>query len=307
MKLCVPVRMANGLESCIEPHLPNAEHLLIIDTETRELQHVALRDRQAGEGEAPRFDAVLCGSIDSATKGALVEKGILAFGTEARTAGEAIAEFEEANLAAYRSGGGCGNSGRHAGGGCCGGHDHGEEHSHAHTHEGGGCCGGGEGRAGKDGHGCGGKGGCGGQGHGDEHGHAHKGEGGGGCGCGGQDRQPDAIARKMGADALRIAVSSQNRKTVTDHAGRCRKFWVYEVRQNKVHDKTLRELTLEQTLHSSPLGDDHPLDDVHVMITAGMSPFLYQRLQRGGIKGFVTDEADPDKAVQMLLDKVAQR
>ena len=307
MKLCVPVRMANGLESCIEPHLPNAEHLLIIDTETRELQHVALRDRQAGEGEAPRFDAVLCGSIDSATKGALVEKGILAFGTEARTAGEAIAEFEEANLAAYRSGGGCGNSGRHAGGGCCGGHDHGEEHSHAHTHEGGGCCGGGEGGAGKDGHGCGGKGGCGGQGHGDEHGHAHKGEGGGGCGCGGQDRQLDAIARKMGADALRIAVSSQNRKTVTDHAGRCRKFWVYEVRQNKVHDKTLRELTLEQTLHSSPLGDDHPLDDVHVMITAGMSPFLYQRLQRGGIKGFVTDEADPDKAVQMLLDKVAQR
>ena len=49
-----------------------------------------------------------------------------------------------------------------------------------------------------------------------------------------------------------------------------------------------------------------PLDDVHVMITAGMSPFLYQRLQRGGIKGFVTDESDPDKAVQMLIDKVVQ-
>ena len=32
---------------------------------------------------------------------------------------------------------------------------------------------------------------------------------------------------------------------------------------------------------------------------------LFQRLQRGGIKPFVTDEADPDKAVQMLLDKVA--
>ena len=99
MKLCVPVRVANGLESCIEPHLPNAEHLLIIDTETRELQHVSLRDQPAEGGEAPRFDAVLCGSIDSATKEALVEKGILAFGTEARTAGEAIAEFEEANLA----------------------------------------------------------------------------------------------------------------------------------------------------------------------------------------------------------------
>lgn len=301
MKLCVPVRVANGLESCIEPHLPNAEHLLIIDTETRELQHVSLRDQPAEGGEAPRFDAVLCGSIDSATKAALVEKGILAFGTEARTAGEAIAEFEEANLAAYRSGG-CG------GGGCCGGHGHEHEHDHGHAHDEahaaheGGCCGGGG--ANKEGHGCGGKGGCGGHGHGDESHHEKK--SGGGCGCGGQDKSQDAIARKMRADALRIAVSSQNRKTVTDHAGRCRKFWVYEIRQNKVHNKTLRELTLEQTLHSSPLGDDHPLDDVHVMITAGMSPFLYQRLQRGGIKGYVTDESDPDKAVQMLLDKVAQ-
>ena len=110
----------------------------------------------------------------------------------------------------------------------------------------------------------------------------------------------------MRADALRIAVSSQNRKTVTDHAGRCRKSWVYEVRQNKVDNKVLRELTLEQTLHSSQLGEDHPLDDVHVLITAGMSPFLYQRLQRSGIRGFVTDQSDPDLAVQTLLQKVAQ-
>ena len=297
MKLCVPVRVPNGIESCIEPHLPNAEYILLFDTETREFEHVSLRE-PAGDRDAPRFDAVLCGSVDSATKEALVEKGILAFGTEARTAGEAIAEFEEANLAGGRAGG-CG----HGGGGCCGGHGHDDVHGHEHAHDGGGCCGGGDGSVEKEGHGCGGKGGCGGHGHGQGHDHGSES---GGCGCGGQDRSQDAIARKMRSDALRIAVSSQNRKTVTDHAGRCRKFWVYEVRQNKVDNKILRELTLEQTLHSSPLGDDHPLDDVHVLITAGMSPFLYQRLQRGGIKGFVTEEADPDKAVQLLLSKVAQ-
>jgi len=289
MKICVPVRVPNGLESCIEPHLPNAEHLLFFDTETRAIEHLALREYQAAAGEPPRFDAVLCGSVDAATKEALVEKGILAFGTEALTAGEAIAEFEAANPVAQQ--GGCG------GGGCCGGHGHDEEHAHAH--EGGGCCGGGGEK--KEG-GCGGGGGCGGHGH--EHGHGEGGHG-GGCGCGGQDRHQDAIARKMKADALRIAVSSQNRRTVTDHAGRCRKFWVYEIRQNKVDNKVLRELSLEQTLHSAQLGDDHPLDDVHVLITAGMSPYLFQRLQRGGIKPFVTEEADPDKAVQMLLDKVA--
>ena len=281
MKLCVPVRAPNGLESCIEPHLPNAEHLLFFDTETRELEHVSLRDQQTGAGTAPLFDAVLCGSVDSATKEALIEKGILAFGTEARTAGDAISEFEEANIAEQRSGG-CGHGSGHAEGGCCKG---------------------GEGRADKEGHSCGGKGGCGGHGHGEGHDHEHKS---GGCGCGSQDQNQNAIARKMRSDALRIAVSSQNRKTVTDHAGRCRNFWVYEVRQNKVDNKRLLELVLEQTLHSSQLGDGHPLDDVHVLITTGMSPFLLQRLQRGGVKGFVTDESDPDKAVQMLLDKVAQ-
>lgn len=290
MKLCVPVRVPNGLDSCVEPHLPNAEHLLFFDTETRDLTHVALREHQEGSA-TPRFDAVLCGSVDRATKDALVEQGILAFGTEARTAGEAIAEFEAANPLEHH-GGGCG-------GGCQGG---GHADHDAHGHDGGGCCGGKEGREKKAGHGCRGKGGCGGHGRDSGHDDHH----GGGCGCGGHDRPQDAIARKMRADALRIAVSSQNRRTVTDHAGRCRKFWVYEIRQNKVGNKTLRELTLEQTLHSSQLGDNHPLDDVHVMITAGMSPFLFQRLQRGGIKPFVTDEQDPDKAVQMLLDKVAQ-
>ena len=271
MKLCIPVRVPNGLESCVEPHLPNAAHLLFFDTETRAIQHVALSDHPGGSPAADsQFDVVLCGSVDKTTKEALVEKGILAFGTDALTAGEAIAEFETLNPSAGRTGG-CGHGDEHSSGGCGGG-----------------------------GHGCDGKGGCGGKKHGEEHAHKE-----GGCGCGGHDRPQDAIFRKMRADALRIAVSSQNRRTITDHAGRCRKFWVYEIRGNRIDNKTLRELTLEQTLHSSQLGDDHPLDDVHVMITAGMSPFLYQRLQRGGIKPFVTEEADPDKAVQMLLDKVA--
>ena len=298
MKLCIPVRIPNGLDSCIEPHLPHAEHLLFFDTETRQCEHVSLRDDEEGTRAGMPFDAVLCGSFDGATRQALVDRGVMVVGTEARTAGEAIAEFEAANLA-------LGNiTAEHAGGGCCQERGQHADHDETHHHAGEGCCqNGGSAHAGKEHHGCNGKGGCGGRGHGQGDDHEHKE---GGCGCGGQDRHQDAFARKMRADALRIAVSSQNRKTVTDHAGRCRKFWVYEVRQNKVDNKVLRELTLEQTLHSSQLGEDHPLDDVHVLITAGMSPFLYQRLQRSGIRGFVTDQSDPDLAVQTLLQKVAQ-
>ena len=274
MKLCVPVRVPNGLNSCVEPHLPNAEFLLFFDTKTREFEHVFLKEQQEGAGANIRFDVVLCGSMDRATKQALAEKGVQAFGTEALTAAEAIAEFEEMNFPDGQKV----QFGSSQQGGCGCANPHRDEYGHAEA-EGGCHCG-----TGNSGHGC----------------------GKGGCGCGNHDDQgADAFARKRHADALRIAVSSQNCKTVTDHAGRCRKFWVYEIRQNKVDNKTLRELTSEQTLHSSSLGADHPLDDVHVLITTGMSPFLYQRLQKGGIRGFITDESDPDRAVEMLLQKVA--
>ncbi|MDR2113007.1 MAG: hypothetical protein LBQ62_07920 [Candidatus Accumulibacter sp.] len=281
MKLCVPVRVPAGLESCVEPHLPDAEHLLFFDTETRGIRHVDLREQQDGAGGTMPFDAVLCASFDKATHAALAERGILAFGTEARTAGEAIAEFETAILPAWRPD-------------AC---RQGDGHSAA------GHAAGGDGEMG--GHGCDGGGGCGGhkldERRDERHGHKE-----GGCACGRHDRHWPDVSRKMQTGALMIAVSSQNRKTVTEHAGRCRKFWVYEIRGNRVGGKTLRELTREQTLHSSPLGDGHPLDGVHVLITGGMSPFLYQRLRLGGIRPFITEESDPDRAVEMLLEKVAQ-
>ena len=36
---------------------------------------------------------------------------------------------------------------------------------------------------------------------------------------------------------MKIAVTSQNRKTVTGHAGKCRKFWIYEVEGSAVISK----------------------------------------------------------------------
>ena len=296
MKICIPIRTPNGLDSCVEPHLPNAEHLLFFDTETREVRHLSLRGDEGDTIEQFPFEVVLCESLDEVTKRALSDRGILAFGTEARRAGDAIVEFEEANPTAAVP-----DEDVPEGDGQQAAHDLGD---HAH----GGGCGCGEHGHGRSGgrNGCDGRGGCGGRGHDENYDHAHDKPHEGGCGCSGQAPSGQAARSKMQAEALKIAVSSQNRKTITDHAGRCRKFWVYEIRGNKVDSKTLRELSMEQTLHSSSLGDGHPLDDVHVMITTGMSPFLYQRLERGGIKPYVTEEADPDKAVELLLDKVAR-
>lgn len=65
---------------------------------------------------------------------------------------------------------------------------------------------------------------------------------------------------------MKIAVASQNRKTVTGHAGKCRKFWIYGIDHDSVKGKTLLELPTDQSFHASH-GQPHPLDDVQVLIT----------------------------------------
>ena len=100
---------------------------------------------------------------------------------------------------------------------------------------------------------------------------------------------------------MKIAVTSQNRRTVTEHAGKCRKFWVYEIEEGQVVNKTLLELPIEQSLHQSSLQEPHPLDTVQVLITAGMGPGLQRRLAAKGITALMTAETDPDQAVAAYL------
>jgi predicted Fe-Mo cluster-binding NifX family protein len=103
---------------------------------------------------------------------------------------------------------------------------------------------------------------------------------------------------------MKIAVTSQNRKTVTGHAGRCRRFWIYTVDGGEVTDKTLLELSKEESFHDSDSNAPHPLDGVDVLLTGGMGPGLAQRLSRKEIGAQVTTETDPDKAVKHYLDSL---
>ena len=278
MKLCIPVNAPNGLESLLEPHLPRAEHLLFFDTETRLCEEISLRDSSAGAAADIQIHAVLCGSINRVTLRTLIEQGIAVYGTEAQTVAQAIAQYENGELEAAVVAPGAGQ-GHGQGGGC--GCSHGEAGGETCHGEGAGCGGHGEG------------GGCGGH----EGGHSHQG---GGC-CGSHVAARDAIADQARGDGLKIAVTSQNRKTVTEHAGKCRKFWIYDVKEGLVIGKTLLELSIEQSLHESPAGQAHPLDAVNVLITAGMGSGLQQRLSQRGIQGVVTSQEDPDQAVAAYL------
>lgn len=100
---------------------------------------------------------------------------------------------------------------------------------------------------------------------------------------------------------MKIAVTSQNRKTITGHAGKCRKFWVYEIEGSVIKDRHLLELPIEQSFHASSHDAPHPLDDVNVLIAGGMGQGLQFRLKQKGIQALSTEEIDPDHAVASWL------
>jgi len=100
---------------------------------------------------------------------------------------------------------------------------------------------------------------------------------------------------------MKIAVTSQNRRDITEHAGRCRNFWVFDVNDGRVTGRSLLELPKEASFHDSSLHAAHPLDGVDLLIAGGMGAGLQARLARKGIEGVVTTETDPERAVLLWL------
>jgi len=106
---------------------------------------------------------------------------------------------------------------------------------------------------------------------------------------------------------MKIAVTSQNKREITQHAGMCRKFWIYEINEGLVSQKTLLELPVEQSFHESPPHEPHPLDDIQVLIAGDMGINLIQRLEKKGIEAIITSNKDPDQAVTAYLDGSLER
>lgn len=100
---------------------------------------------------------------------------------------------------------------------------------------------------------------------------------------------------------MKIAIASQNRKEITSHTGRCRKFWIYQIENDAVTSKELLELPKEQSFHESSPLEPSPLDHVQVLIAGGMGSGLVCRLQERNIQAVITKETDPDQAVKDFL------
>jgi predicted Fe-Mo cluster-binding NifX family protein len=100
-----------------------------------------------------------------------------------------------------------------------------------------------------------------------------------------------------------IAVTHQNRREITSHAGRCRRFRAYGIGEGRIVEQRDWEIPKEATLHENHgQGVPEAFAGIRVLISAGMGPGLVRRLAAAGIEAYVTDTTDPDTAVAKYLE-----
>jgi predicted Fe-Mo cluster-binding NifX family protein len=101
---------------------------------------------------------------------------------------------------------------------------------------------------------------------------------------------------------MRIAVTSQDFRTVTGHAGRARRFLIYDVPANGAPSECGRlDLTPEQSIHEAGGAGTHPIDGVDVLLSAGFASHFVLTMAQRGIQAAVTDKIDPIEAVTDYL------
>lgn len=103
-----------------------------------------------------------------------------------------------------------------------------------------------------------------------------------------------------------IAVSSQNKRTISQHAGACRNYYIYEIENDKVISKELLSLEKNETLKYTFHEDDsenpqNKLFHVNIILTGGIGAGATAKLAIRDIKAYVIEEKDPDTAIEKII------
>ncbi|NEV64209.1 NifB/NifX family molybdenum-iron cluster-binding protein [Thiorhodococcus minor] len=101
---------------------------------------------------------------------------------------------------------------------------------------------------------------------------------------------------------MRIAVTSQNFRTITGHAGKTRRFIILECDGSQPAVEVERlDLPAQMSLHDYH-GDDHPLftKALDAVITQSAGQGFVARMARQGIAVHATSATDPTTAAQDL-------
>ncbi|UCG51435.1 MAG: NifB/NifX family molybdenum-iron cluster-binding protein [Candidatus Latescibacterota bacterium] len=109
---------------------------------------------------------------------------------------------------------------------------------------------------------------------------------------------------------MRVAIASDDGKTIAPHFGKARGFIIYDVEDGKVQSEKFVENTF--TGHARGLsGADHAVDrhgpilqalkDCNAVISHGMGRRIYADLRAVGIEAFVVNETDASEALSLYL------
>ncbi|HID40066.1 MAG TPA: iron-molybdenum cofactor biosynthesis protein [Calditrichaeota bacterium] len=109
---------------------------------------------------------------------------------------------------------------------------------------------------------------------------------------------------------MKIAIASDDGRTIAGHFGRTRGFIFYEIENGQIINREYRPNDF--TGHARGMsGQSHEMDrhgpilsalaDCRAVISQGMGRRIYDDLQSAGIEAFIVGETDTDKAVELYI------
>lgn len=101
---------------------------------------------------------------------------------------------------------------------------------------------------------------------------------------------------------MRIAIASQNFRTITGHGGKTRRWLIYETSEDSQPTEVERlDLPREMAFHDFHGDGPHPIDGVDILMVASAGDGFVRRLEARGITVVLTGETDPVQAVADYL------
>ena len=105
---------------------------------------------------------------------------------------------------------------------------------------------------------------------------------------------------------MKAGVTSQNFRTITGHAGKTRRFIIYEADNEGIKEIERLDLPIEMAMHNFQ-GTEHPIDVVDYLITGSCGPGFINKMKSRGITVITSTETDPETAVAALLKEHLDR
>lgn len=110
----------------------------------------------------------------------------------------------------------------------------------------------------------------------------------------------DVPLSKLANPVKRIGISSQNFRTITGHAGKARRFLLYEASEyGQVKETGRLELPKTMSMHEFH-GDEHPLFGLDVVVTGSCGEGFIRRLGDRAVTVIATSETDPIQAATRI-------